>query len=177
MRASADGLGDGQDHLDLAEPLPGFAVVARLLQGHRRLVAEGFQQPDLVAAEDPPGDIADGQHADGPGVDAQGDAQHGARVALRDLRPHHGREADPRIGEEVGRGDRPAALGGEIRDARSRRSRRQPAQNLGALARPRLEREPARLGIQRIQGRDRRITQRARALDDPLPDHLGLHRE
>ena len=102
--------------LRLGEPL-------RVLEGERRLVGEGLEQPDVFLVEAPARAVPHHERSGGAVAAEQRHRERGAMRRCFQSAPERGKDRDGWVVEKVRRHDRPALVHGTARDADPRRER------------------------------------------------------
>jgi hypothetical protein len=168
--------GDLRDDLRLPPPLPGLFVGLRVLHRDRRLVGERLGQPDLLVAEHPAGHAPHAERPDRPAPDEQRHRQHGAIRRVPDAVEHLRSARDPAIGQEIGRGHRPALSHGEADHAGAGRIDEGAVETEVGAAGHSEHRQAPRVGRKPEERRPLGGEQHADAVHDPLPHHVGIER-
>ena len=147
-----------------------------VLEREGGLVGERLRQSDLVVVELSADPIADTQSADHAVADAQRHAEHRPMPGALDHGSRSRREREPRVREQIRRGDRDPLVDGEAHDRVTAREHRTQAHRDAGLARDGEGDERIGLGVEPVEGRGMRTEQPPHAVGHSLRDEIEIER-
>ncbi len=174
IQRAADRAGELGQHLRLAPPPLLVREEARVLEGERGLVREGFRHLHRARVERAAGRVAQREHADQAVLGEQRHREDRAVRRLLEMPAELGARLHARVREHVARGDGAPLPHGQPDRARARLACRPPRGGGVVAAGDREGLQAPGVAVEPVHDRGPAAQQRAQALRDARGHHVGL---